>query len=112
MIVQYRYNSSSVSFTRVETAGSGDVRKKQWNLSADDGRKHEVAASAELSVNLATLLHQTLRKMARNPSLRRATPILFIFLISLFVLGAFAPLPSISHHSSQFHLDNVSYLIL
>lgn len=43
--------------------------------------------------------------MARNRSLRRATPLIFIFLISLFVLAAFAPLPSISHRSSQFHLD-------
>ncbi|PIN09321.1 Beta-galactosidase [Handroanthus impetiginosus] len=43
--------------------------------------------------------------MARIRSLRKTTAKIFIFLISLFVLGAFAPLPSVSHHSTQFHLD-------
>ncbi|XP_042048201.1 beta-galactosidase 17-like [Salvia splendens] len=44
--------------------------------------------------------------MARIRSLRRATPFILTFFIALFVLGVFAPLPSSSHHSSQFHLDN------
>ncbi|KAL0354541.1 UNVERIFIED_CONTAM: Beta-galactosidase 17 [Sesamum radiatum] len=43
--------------------------------------------------------------MARNGSLRRNTAKVFIFLISLFVLGALAPLPSVSQRSSHFHFD-------
>ncbi|KAL2516356.1 Beta-galactosidase 17 [Forsythia ovata] len=42
--------------------------------------------------------------MARKGSLRKTAIAIFIFLISLFVLGAFAPLPSISHRPSQSHL--------
>ncbi|KAL0415095.1 UNVERIFIED_CONTAM: Beta-galactosidase 17 [Sesamum latifolium] len=45
--------------------------------------------------------------MARNGSLRRNTAKVFIFLISLFVLGALAPLPSVSQRSSHFHFDKV-----
>ncbi|XP_057771590.1 beta-galactosidase 17 [Salvia miltiorrhiza] len=44
--------------------------------------------------------------MARNRTLRRATPLIFTFFIALFVLGVFAPLPSTSHNSPQFQLDN------
>ncbi|XP_011072527.1 beta-galactosidase 17 isoform X1 [Sesamum indicum] len=43
--------------------------------------------------------------MAKTGSLRRNTAKVVIFLITLFVLGAFAPLPSVSQRSSQFHLD-------
>ncbi|KAL0341883.1 UNVERIFIED_CONTAM: Beta-galactosidase 17 [Sesamum calycinum] len=43
--------------------------------------------------------------MARNGSLRRNTAKVFIFLISLFVLGALAPLPSVSQRSSHSHFD-------
>ncbi|KAL8458565.1 hypothetical protein ACS0TY_036184 [Phlomoides rotata] len=46
-----------------------------------------------------------LKKMARNRSLRRTTLKIFIFLIFLIILFACAPLPSITHATSQFHLD-------
>lgn len=88
-----------------------DRRKKTgvWPFYYCYSAVHFYIVSKARSISAWTNIDHMHEKMARSRSLRRATAMIIIFLITLFVLVAFAPPPSASeHHSSQFRLDEVS----